>query len=74
LLGVVKLMTRPILLDLRPRRMTHALIHLIVLTVKTTTRWTLMTVPSENTASTRNGLPKNTLNSRKLGKTQFVQM
>jgi len=74
LLGVAKLMTRPILLDSRPRRATHASIRSNVLIAKVTTRWTLTTVPSGNTTSTRNGSPKNTLNSRKPGKTQFVQM
>jgi len=74
LLGVAKLTTRLILLDLRPRRVTHAPIHSNTLTAKAITRWTLMTVSSGNTASTRNGSPKNMLNSRKPGKTQFVQM
>jgi len=74
LLGVAKLTTRPILLDSRPRRVIHAPICSNALTAKATTRWTLMTVLSGNTASTRNGLPKNTLNSGKPGKTQFVQM
>jgi len=61
-------MTKSIHLGLRLRRAIHALIHSNASTVKVNTRPTLTTALSGNTASTRSGLQKNMLKSRKPGK------
>jgi len=67
LLDVAKLTLKSTHLDLKQRRASHALTHSNVSTARELTPPTQSNAHSGNTVSTKSGIPRNMLISRKLG-------
>ena len=74
LCGVIKLMRRLTLLDLKPSRANLALIHSNVQTARTNIKQTPLIVLSGNTSLTENGILKNILKFKKIKNKQFIYL